>query len=116
MSPVHLRCPDYDGCWPCGNYDDCGGEKADRRIAITERRSAIKEATGHTRCVAISTKASVYEMIIPGVLAVAAPLFIGYLLGAEALGGMLVGGICCGFMLAVYMANAGGAWDNGLKV
>merc|ERR1712142_610771 len=40
---------------------------------------------------------------------------IGYLLGAEALGGMLVGGICCGFMLAVYMANAGGAWDNAKK-
>jgi len=74
-----------------------------------------RQPPDYTRCVAISTKASVYEMIIPGVLAVAAPLFIGYLLGAEALGGMLVGGICCGFMLAVYMANAGGAWDNAKK-
>merc|ERR1719273_958671 len=54
-------------------------------------------------------------MIIPGVLAIISPLFIGYLLGAEALGGMLVGGITCGFMLAVYMANAGGAWDNAKK-
>merc|ERR1712045_1065040 len=69
----------------------------------------------YARCVAISTRASVFEMIIPGVLAIAAPLFIGYLLGAEALGGVLVGGICCGFMLAVYMANAGGAWDNAKK-
>merc|ERR1719177_31797 len=74
-----------------------------------------RQQPDYTRCVAISTKASVYEMIIPGVLAVAAPLFVGYLLGAEALGGMLVGGICCGFMLAIYMANAGGAWDNAKK-
>merc|ERR1719319_669976 len=54
-------------------------------------------------------------MIIPGVLAIIAPLFMGYLLGPEALGGMLVGGITTGFMLAVYMANAGGAWDNAKK-
>merc|ERR1719466_259308 len=75
----------------------------------------LRKQPDYTRCVAISTKASVYEMIIPGVLAVVAPLFMGYLLGAEALGGMLVGGICCGFMLAIYMANAGGAWDNAKK-
>lgn len=66
-------------------------------------------------CVDISTKASLYEMIIPGVLAIVAPLTIGFLLGAEALGGLLVGGITSGFMLAVYMANAGGAWDNAKK-
>merc|ERR1712001_597711 len=54
-------------------------------------------------------------MIIPGTLAVCAPLIIGFLLGAEALGGLLVGGITSGFMLAVYMANAGGAWDNAKK-
>jgi len=54
-------------------------------------------------------------MIIPGTLAVCAPLIIGFFLGAEALGGMLVGGITSGFMLAVYMANAGGAWDNAKK-
>merc|ERR1719379_2936647 len=69
----------------------------------------------YNRCIAISTQASVVEMLIPGVLAIAAPLFIGFLLGPEALGGMLVGGITCGFMLAVYMANAGGAWDNAKK-
>jgi len=67
------------------------------------------------RCVDISTRASLYEMIIPGTLAVCAPLMIGFLLGPEALGGMLVGGITSGFMLAVYMANAGGAWDNAKK-
>merc|ERR1719456_1419766 len=66
-------------------------------------------------CIAISTDASIREMIIPGVLAVAAPLFIGFLLNAEALAGMLVGGITSGFMLAVFMSNAGGAWDNAKK-
>jgi len=69
----------------------------------------------YDRCIEISTNASVLEMIIPGLLAVVSPLFIGYLLGPEALGGMLVGGITCGFMLAVYMANSGGAWDNAKK-
>jgi len=93
-------------------------------MMIVEVRRQIKEldllgdnpkVPEYSKCVAISTQASVYEMIIPGVLAIVAPLFIGYLLGAEALGGLLVGGICSGFMLAVYMANAGGAWDNAKK-
>lgn len=69
----------------------------------------------YKRCVDISTRASLWEMLIPGCLAICAPLCIGFLLGAEALGGMLVGGITSGFMLAVYMANAGGAWDNAKK-
>merc|ERR1719168_30046 len=69
----------------------------------------------YTACVNISTEASLYEMIIPGTLAVCAPLIIGFFLGAEALGGMLVGGITSGMMLAVYMANAGGAWYNAKK-
>merc|ERR1719397_932047 len=86
-----------------------------KELDLLSEDPQLRKQPDYTRCVAISTKASVYEMIIPGVLAVAAPLFIGYLLGAEALGGMLVGGICCGFMLAVYMANAGGAWDNAKK-
>merc|ERR1712176_264110 len=92
-------------------------------MMIVEVRRQIREydllgdnpKPDYTRCVAISTQASVYEMIIPGVLAIIAPLFIGFLLGPEALGGMLVGGITTGFMLAVYMANAGGAWDNAKK-
>eukprot|EP00483_Globobulimina_turgida_P002565 UN02569 len=66
-------------------------------------------------CVAISTKASIIEMIIPGILAILAPLFAGFLLGSEALGGLLVGALTSGFMLAVFMANAGGAWDNAKK-
>jgi len=69
----------------------------------------------YAQCVSISTRASIIEMIIPGVLAIVAPLFAGYLLGAEALGGLLVGALTSGFMLAVFMANAGGAWDNAKK-
>merc|ERR1719461_2451327 len=69
----------------------------------------------YARCVSISTRASIIEMIIPGVLAVLAPLFMGFLLGSEALGGLLVGALTSGFMLAVFMANAGGAWDNAKK-
>ena len=54
-------------------------------------------------------------MIIPGALAVVVPLLIGFLLGAQALAGMLIGAIASGFMLAVMMANSGGAWDNAKK-
>eukprot|EP00494_Astrolonche_serrata_P034336 UN34605 len=66
-------------------------------------------------CIAISTRASLYEMLIPACLAILAPLCCGFLLGPEALGGLLVGGITSGFMLAVFMSNAGGAWDNAKK-
>jgi H(+)-translocating pyrophosphatase len=69
----------------------------------------------YTRCVSIATKASVVEMIIPGSMAVFFPLIVGFLLGAKALAGMLVGAIASGFLLAVTMANAGGAWDNAKK-
>jgi K(+)-stimulated pyrophosphate-energized sodium pump len=54
-------------------------------------------------------------MIVPGVLAVAAPLTVGIVLGPEALGGLLVGSLASGFLLAITMANAGGAWDNAKK-
>jgi len=86
-----------------------------------EERNLLGKRSGpigkpdYKECVDISTKASLWEMIIPGTLAVCAPLIIGFFLGAAALGGMLVGGITSGFMLAVYMANAGGAWDNAKK-
>merc|ERR550525_1967983 len=86
-----------------------------KKFNLLSEDPALRKTPDYAKCIQISTQASVYEMIIPGLLAIASPLFIGYLLGPEALGGMLVGGITSGFMLAVYMANAGGAWDNAKK-
>ena len=78
----------------------------------------IMEGTGrpdYARCVDISTRGALREMILPGLLALAAPLLVGFILGPVALGGLLVGSIASGFMLAITMANAGGAWDNAKK-
>jgi len=73
---------------------------------LLEGAPGVKAESG--KCVSISTQASVQEMIMPGVLAVAAPVIVGLLVGAKALGGLLAGSIASGFMLAVMMANAGG--------
>jgi K(+)-stimulated pyrophosphate-energized sodium pump len=70
----------------------------------------------YARCVDITTRAALREMVAPGVLAVGSPLVIGLLLGKEALGGMLMGAIASGALLAIMMANAGGAWDNAKKL
>jgi K(+)-stimulated pyrophosphate-energized sodium pump len=67
------------------------------------------------RAVAISTQGSLKAMIVPGMIAIVAPIVIGAVMGAEALGGMLAGSIVSGFLLAIFMANAGGAWDNAKK-
>jgi len=67
------------------------------------------------RCVEISTEAALREMILPGVTAVLAPVVVGYFLGVEALGGLLAGGTVTGVLMALFMANAGGAWDNAKK-
>jgi K(+)-stimulated pyrophosphate-energized sodium pump len=67
------------------------------------------------RCVDISTRAALREMILPGVTAVAAPVVVGYFLGVEALGGLLAGATVTGVLMALFMANAGGAWDNAKK-
>ncbi len=69
----------------------------------------------YATCVSISTDASLKEMIIPGIIAIIAPLVIGFILSAEGLGGFLAGAIISGVMLALMMANAGGAWDNAKK-
>ncbi|HLC75619.1 MAG TPA: sodium-translocating pyrophosphatase [Candidatus Peribacterales bacterium] len=67
------------------------------------------------RCVAISTSAALREMIAPGCLAILSPLVVGYTLGSHALGGLLAGSLVTGLLLAISMANAGGAWDNAKK-
>ncbi len=67
------------------------------------------------KCVDISTKAALREMVRPGVVAVVAPVIVGLALGAEALGGLLAGSLVTGVLMALFMANAGGAWDNAKK-
>jgi K(+)-stimulated pyrophosphate-energized sodium pump len=78
----------------------------------------IMDGTGKpdsARCVDISTQAALREMVLPGVTAVAAPVVVGYFLGVEALGGLLAGATVTGVLMALFMANAGGAWDNAKK-
>ena len=91
---------------------------------VVEVRRQFKEIKGimegeaepdYASCIAISTNSALKEMIAPGVLAIAAPIIIGLLLGKGALGGLLAGSLVSGFMLAITMANAGGAWDNAKK-
>ncbi|MBN1059660.1 sodium-translocating pyrophosphatase [Clostridium botulinum] len=91
---------------------------------VEEVRRQFKENEGilkgtqkpdYSKCVEISTNAALKEMIIPGILAIAVPLLVGMLLGTEALAGVIGGGVVTGVMLAIMMANAGGAWDNAKK-
>ncbi len=69
----------------------------------------------YASCIEISTTASLKEMIIPGILAILAPILVGLILGPEALGGMLSGALVTGVLMAIFMSNAGGAWDNAKK-
>ena len=73
------------------------------------------EEPDYERAVGISTTGALREMIVPGLLAVAVPIFVGAVIGPESLGGLLIGSIAAGAMLAIMMANAGGAWDNAKK-
>lgn len=98
------------------------GKAANKMIEEVRRQfkkdKGILEGTSkpdYKSCVGISTQAALHEMIIPGVMAVVTPLAVGYLLGSAALGGMLCGALVCGVMMAIFMANSGGAWDNAKK-
>ena len=91
---------------------------------IEEVRRQFREDSGimagtskpdYARCVEISTGAALHEMIVPALLAVIAPLAVGFIMGTEALGGMLAGALVTGVLLAIMMSNAGGAWDNAKK-
>lgn len=98
------------------------GKAANQMIEEVRRQfredKGIMEGTSkpdYARCVDISTGAALKEMIIPGLMAIAAPLAVGFILGSEALAGMLGGALSAGVLLAIMMANAGGAWDNAKK-
>ena len=91
---------------------------------VTEIRRQFREIAGlmegtaeadYARAVDISTKGAMREMVLPGLIAIVAPVAVGAILGPEALGGLLIGAIATGFLLAIMMANAGGAWDNAKK-
>ncbi|MFH0868524.1 MAG: sodium-translocating pyrophosphatase, partial [Candidatus Woesearchaeota archaeon] len=91
---------------------------------VTEVRRQFKQVKGlmegkvkpdYNKCIDISTRAALRHMILPGILVIAAPIFVGLTLGAEALGGMLAGKTVVGFLIAIFMANSGGAWDNAKK-
>lgn len=91
---------------------------------IIEVRRQFKEIPGllagtgkpdYERCVSIATGSALRQMIVPGLMAVLSPVAVGFLLGAGALAGMLIGATVCGVLLAIFMSNSGGAWDNAKK-
>ena len=107
----------------CGLTMEAVGRAAQKMVEEVRRQfkeiAGILEGTGtpdYKRCVEISTRAAQHEMIFPSLLAIAIPIVVGVLLGVAGVLGLLVGGLSCGFTLAVFMANAGGAWDNAKKM
>ncbi|NRB83821.1 MAG: sodium-translocating pyrophosphatase [Winogradskyella sp.] len=92
---------------------------SDMTKATDAQRATFDEADGvaeYDKCVAISTTASIKEMVLPGLLAIAVPVAVGFLGGAEMLGGLLAGVTTCGVLMAIFQSNAGGAWDNAKKM
>ena len=94
------------------------------QMMVEEVRRQFREIKGimegkaepdYARCVAISTKGAQHEMLLPSILAIAIPIVVGVVLGVAGVMGLLIGGLSCGFVLEVFMANAGGAWDNAKK-
>ncbi len=107
----------------CGLTMEAVGRAAQKMVEEVRRQfreiKGILEGTGtpdYGSCVEISTRAAQHEMIVPSLLAIAIPIIVGCVLGIAGVLGLLVGGLACGFTLAVFMANAGGAWDNAKKM
>ena len=107
----------------CGLTMEAVGRAAQKMVEEVRRQfreiKGILEGTGtpdYGSCVEISTRAAQHEMILPSLLAIAIPIIVGCVLGIAGVLGLLVGGLSSGFTLAVFMANAGGAWDNAKKM
>ena len=91
---------------------------SDMTKASVEDRKIFDAADGvadYGKCIDISTKASIKEMVLPGLLAIVVPVAVGFIGGAEMLGGLLAGVTTCGVLMAIFQSNAGGAWDNAKK-
>ena len=106
----------------CGLTINAVGRAAQKMVE--EVRRQFREIKGiltgeaepdYSRCVQISTKGAQREMVVPSLLAIVAPLLTGLIFGVPGILGLLTGGLSCGFVLAIFMANAGGAWDNAKK-
>ncbi len=106
----------------CGLTMNAVGRAAQKMVE--EVRRQFREIKGifdgkaepdYARCVEISTKGAQHEMMFPSILAIITPIVVGILFGVAGVLGLLIGGLSCGFVLAVFMANAGGAWDNAKK-
>ncbi|MDC2996663.1 V-type H(+)-translocating pyrophosphatase, partial [Flavobacteriaceae bacterium] len=93
------------------NSDMTKATKADQKIF-----NAADGIAEYDKCVAISTTASIKEMVLPGILAIIVPVGVGFFGGAEMLGGLLAGVTTCGVLMAIFQSNAGGAWDNAKKM
>ena len=106
----------------CGMTMNAVGRAAQKMVEEVRRQFATikgilegKAEPDYERCVAISTRGAQREMLLPSILAIVVPILTGLFLGVPGVIGLLVGGLSCGFVLAVFMANAGGAWDNAKK-
>ncbi len=93
-----------------------GKDMKDWSKADQDTFNAADGKAEYDKCVAISTAASIREMVVPGLLAVISPVIVGFLGGAEMLGGLLAGVTVCGVLMAIFQSNAGGAWDNAKKM
>lgn len=93
-----------------------GKDFKDWSKADQETFEAASGKAEYSKCVEISTKASIREMMLPGLLAVAAPVIVGFIGGSEMLGGLLAGVTVSGVLMAIFQSNAGGAWDNAKKM